>query len=215
MEDEKLIREMLAKTLKQGLRAEVVGAFGSEAELLEQLPKIAGADIGLVDIRIGDHDCFDLVMRLKAKAPKVRLIWVTCVVEGVMMQRAWAMGLPGFIHKNDSVEELITAVQQVAAGKTYVSASVRARREALNGEPNLYSKILSGREQELLEIFGKGFSNEEAAAQVGLSMQTVKTHRRNIMARLGLHSEAELQAYAVKHGFVLPTAMGSGRPKRR
>jgi len=207
LEDQTMFRDLIIRTLRQALDVTVVGAFASAAEMQQNLATAKRADVALLDIRLGAEDCFDLVPKLRAEAPGLRLMWVTSVLEDVLLKRAFEANLPGFIHKEDSADELITAVQRVAAGQTYMSSSVRRYRESLLGRPDLFSKVLSRREQEVLKVIGGGWTNEEAAALLGLSAETVKTHRRNIMARLDLHTSAELQAYALRHGFVSARAL--------
>jgi DNA-binding NarL/FixJ family response regulator len=67
--------------------------------------------------------------------------------------------------------------------------------------PESFNKILTDKEQGVLELLGQGLSNEEAAPLLALSPDTVQTHRRNIMRKLGLHSALQLQSYALKRGF--------------
>jgi DNA-binding NarL/FixJ family response regulator len=207
LEDQTLFRELIIRTIKQSLEVHVLGAYGTTQDVVANLPKLRDADVGLLDVRLATNESFDLLPTLRARAPKIRLMWVTSILEDVLLQRALDANLPGFVHKDDSAEELITAVQRVAAGHSFMSASVRQRRDALRNRTDLFSKILSSREQEILKAIAGGFSNDEAAALLGISPETVKTHRRNIMARLDLHSAAELQAYAVKHGFIAPSKL--------
>jgi DNA-binding NarL/FixJ family response regulator len=207
LEDQTLFRELIVRTLKQSLDVAIVGAFASAKDLIAKAPTIREAEIGLLDVRLGAADCFELLPEIRAAAPNAKLIWVTSVLEDVLLQQALDANLPGFIHKDDSAEELITAIQRVAAGQNYLSASVRERRNALRNRVDLFSKILSPREQEILRILASGFTNEEGAALLGISPETIKTHRRNIMARLDVHTAAELQRYALRHGFISASSL--------
>jgi DNA-binding NarL/FixJ family response regulator len=207
LEDQTLFRELIVRTLKQSLDVSIIGAFGNAKELVAGADAIKGADVGLLDVRLGASDCFELLPTIRTLVPTARLLWVTSVLEDVLLQRALDAGLPGFIHKDDSAEELITAIQRVAGGETYMSSSVRQRRDTLRNRSDLFSKILSPREQEILKILASGFTNDEAAALLGISPETIKTHRRNIMARLDVHTAAELQGYALRNGFISPSAI--------
>lgn len=207
LEDETLFRDLITRTLVQSIGAEVVGAYGNAREVVDNMTAIRTASVGLLDVRLGASEAFELIAPLREQAPNTRLIWVTAVLEDVLLQRALDANLPGFVHKQDSAQELILAVERVAGGHTFMSDSVRQCREMLRNRTNLFSKLLSVREQEILKLLGGGFSNEETAAMLGISVQTVKTHRRNIMARLDLHSATELQGYAVRNGFVSPASL--------
>lgn len=207
LEDQTLFRELIVRTLKQSLDVTILGAFADAKELKTNSVAVRTADIGLLDVRLGTTNCFDLLPEIRRIAPDAKLLWVTSVLEDVLLQRALDANLPGFIHKDDSTDELLTAIQRVAANQTYMSVSVRQRRDALRNRSDLFSKILSPREQEILKTLASGFSNEEAGALLGISPETIKTHRRNIMARLDLHSAAELQSYALRNGFISASAL--------
>lgn len=208
LEDQAMFRELVCRTLKDALPTiSIVGAFGSADELVAAAQFVGDADVGLLDVRLGGQECFEFLPLVRQAAPRARLIWVTSILEDVLLQRAMDANLPGFIHKEDTTDELITAIQRVAAGGTFMSPSVRQLRDGLRTRADLFSKVLSPREQQILKLLGGGFTNEEAAAVLGLSAQTIKTHRRNIMARLDLHSASELQAYAIRNGFVAPRSL--------
>lgn len=89
----------------------------------------------------------------------------------------------------------------VAAGGAFFSPRFVERQRALTNTPGSFEKKLSPREQELLRFIGAGYTDAEAAAALGLTASTAQTHRRNVMAKLDLHTAKELQAYALKAGF--------------
>jgi DNA-binding NarL/FixJ family response regulator len=207
IEDQQLFRESVAALLRTKLGAEIVAVYSTAAAPLQEPEKLKEADLALVDVRLSDTEAFDLVAELRRIAPGLKLIWVTSIEEDYLLQRAFEANLPGFIHKEDSIEVLITAVQRVAEGGTYVSRSIEKLRQGLKSKPDYFTRILSPREQEVLRFIGAGFSNDEAAAMLGLSAGTIQAHRRNIMARIDVHSASELQAYALRHGFTSPKAL--------
>lgn len=212
IEDQHLLRESMAVILQSKLGAEIIGTYSTTKSPLKEPLKLASADLALVDVRLADGEAFEMVAELRRIAPKLRLIWVTSIEEDYLLQKAFDAQLPGFIHKEDPLEVLITAVECVSGGGTYISESIQRLRRGLKSKPDAFTRILSPREQEILRYLGAGFSNEEAAAFLGLSAGTVQAHRRNIMARLDVHSASELQAYALQHGFTSPKALKKPRP---
>jgi DNA-binding NarL/FixJ family response regulator len=148
-----------------------------------------------------------MVAELRQRAPDLRMVWMTCIGEDFLLEEAFAANLPGFVHKEDPLDVLFAAIEIVASGGRYYSESIVRRRRVSRADPDHYSRILSNREQEVLKLIGAGFSNPEGAAMLGLSASTVQSHCRNIMARLDLHTAAELQAYALNNGFVDVTAL--------
>ena len=139
--------------------------------------------------------------------PQLRLIWVTSMVGDYLLQQAMDAGLPGFVHKDDPLEVLVTAIENVAAGTSYVSETIKTRLAEFKQAMNQFNRLLSPREQEVLRYIGCGFDNQEAATHLGLSAGTIHSHRRNIMAKLQIHTAADLIAYAIRHGFVDPNAL--------
>lgn len=206
IEDQALLRQSIATSLRQRLSLTVVGEFASVAAVLAAPEIWTNAQVALVDVRLGEETSFALAAELVQRAPDLRLIWMTSIDEDYLIEKAFSAKLPGFVHKDDPLDVLVHAIETVAAGGRYYSDSVIQRRRVGRANPEHYSRILSPREQEVLKLIGAGFDNEEAAAVLSLSASTVQSHRRNIMARLDLHTAAELQAYALGHGFVDVTA---------
>lgn len=210
LEDQPLFRECLCLSLSRTQKIEVVAQFEDSTGLLASVDALHNVHVGLIDIRLGNGHAFDLVGELSRRQPRLRLIWLTSIAEDFLLEKAFAANLPGFVHKEDSLEVLEAAVCTVASGGRYYSEEVMRLRERSRGKSDRYSLILSEREQEVLRLIGSGFSNTEAASMLSLSADTVKTHRRNIMARLGVHTALELQAYALSIGLVEPAALKTG-----
>src|SRR5204863_8849652 len=99
------------------------------------------------------------------------------------------------------IEVVREAIAAVAAGGTFFSPVVGRAKARLRNDPNAFTKLLSPREQDILRLLGEGLSNEKVAERVGVSTQTIHSHRRNIMVKLGIHSTPELIRYAMEKGF--------------
>ena len=183
------------------LKVELVGAFRSGDEIFANPSVLTSADVALVDLNLGEQLAFDFLPVLRQTAPNLKLIWVTSVATQFLLSRALSAGLEGFVHKDDPVAVLVTAIERVAHGAHYISETVQQMHVRFRQNANHFNKLLSEREQELLGLLGQGLSNQEVASLLGLTPSTVQTHRRNIMGRLDLHTGAELQAYALKAGF--------------
>jgi len=212
IEDQHLFRESLAASLANRIPIEIIGTFASSEAALKQLDLICTADVALIDVRLGTDNSFEVVEQLRLRQPLPGMIWVSSIDEEFLIARAFAANLPGFVHKEDSLDVLVAAIETVAAGGRYYSEAVLHLRRAQKSRPDHFELILSDREQEVLRYLGAGLSNEETAALLGLSSGTIQAHRRNIMARLDLHRASDLVAYAVRHGFTEPKALRNLRP---
>jgi len=214
IEDQQLVRNGLFAAVADRLEVQLIGTFSSGKEALAAGPLLEQADIGLIDIDLGEEQAFDFMPQLRARYPSLKLIWVTAVATEYMLNRAIDENLHGFVHKDDQIEVLVTAIERVAAGGTFQSETVRKMQARFRENTNHFEKLFSGREQRLLELLGQGLSNDEIGAIIGISPATVRTHRQNIMARLNLHNATELIAYAIKAGFSTPGKVQSPFRKR-
>ena len=169
-------------------------------------------DLVFLDIDLPDGDGLDVVDRITKAVPRVKIVVLSAHTDDFSLHRCFSRHLQGFVDKNEQAIDAVTeAIGAVAKGGSYFSPAVLRGRVAMRENPNAFVKVLSSREQELLRLLGQGLSNEEVAAMVGLSPNTVQNHRRNILGKLGLHSTPELIRYAAEHGFArfrpsLPTA---------
>ena len=206
-EDQVMFRRMLSGLLAKHCRACVVHEFGTLAELRAASSSLVGLDLLLLDIRLPDGNGLDFIpemARLKIQTP---VLLLSSSAEEFIVHRVVKSMVSGYVHKDDEPKVLITAVQTVAAGGSFLSPRFVKLRRELAQSPTAFAKILSDREQELLTAFGAGFSDTDIAAQFALSPTTVKTHRYNIMEKLDLHSAQELQAYALRRGFTTIPAL--------
>jgi two-component system NarL family response regulator len=112
-------------------------------------------------------------------------------------------GAMAYISKNDGLDELARALRAVAAGFTYLSRSVafvgvdKVVEPTSSREP---LKALSLKEREVLQLLAEGSASKEIADRLSISTTTVESHRRNIVAKLNLHSVAQLTKYAMREG---------------
>ncbi|MEO6001901.1 MAG: response regulator transcription factor [Opitutus sp.] len=204
IEDQRMVQQSVFASIAERLPVKLMGAFCSGRAALGDVRSLRTADIGLLDLNLGDEQAFDFLPSLKEVAPNLKLIWLTSVSTEYLLSLALQANLEGFVHKTEPIEVLITAIERVAAGGRFVSGAVAEMNARFRVDANHFSKLLSDREQELLRLLGKGLSNSEAAALLGISASTVQTHRRNLMSRLGLHNATELQSYALQRGFAVP-----------
>jgi DNA-binding NarL/FixJ family response regulator len=117
----------------------------------------------------------------------------------------FAVGAVGYLVKDAAASELILAIRTVAQGRAYVSPTVAEDVIALlrtTHGPHLGGD-LSGREREVLQLIAEGKTSKDIAAALHLAVPTIETHRRQVMAKLSIHSIAELTKYAVREGLTL------------
>lgn len=201
VEDQLMFRSSLSVLLQTKMNATVIGEYSSGYAFLEAQPSLGPIDLILLDIQLPGDDGITLSGRFAQLMPDTKIILLSAVREEYLLHKALQSGADGYVHKDDSTDALAGAIQTVMAGGCYFGYTVQQLRRQMGVDPDCFTKVLSTKEQEVLELLGQGLSNEEAAPMLALSPETVQTHRRNIMRKLGLHNAMQLQAYALKHGF--------------
>jgi len=208
-DDQAMVRSGLRMILELA-GIEVVGEAvdGSEAaELAEELRP----DVVLMDVRMPGTDGIAATHRIVAAGLPCRVLILTTFDLDQHVYDALTAGAAGFLLKDASAEQLVGAVQRTAAGETPMAPQVLARmidrflhrRPAQEGEP-AGLRSLSPREREVLALMAAGLTNTEIAAHLVVSLATVKTHVRSILAKLDARDRVQAVLIAHRHGVVAP-----------
>ncbi|MFT3780732.1 MAG: response regulator transcription factor [Nibricoccus sp.] len=207
IEDQVMFRSALTAMIQAKPNVSVIGGFTSGAAFVEALPSLGKIDLILLDIQLPGEDGITLAGKFRELLPETKVVLLSSVKEDYLLHKALQSGADGYVHKDDSSEALMGAIDTVMQGGCYFGYTVQQLRRQMGHNPESFNKILTDKEQEVLELLGQGLSNEEAAPLLALSPDTIQTHRRNIMRKLNLHSALQLQSYALKRGFTSVTEL--------
>jgi DNA-binding NarL/FixJ family response regulator len=194
VDDHPMVREGLAVRLASVPRFEVVGEAGGRAEALEQLARTA-PDVVLMDVGLKDGNGIALGAEMLEARPAVKLLMFSMYDNPEYVQRALTAGARGYVLKDAPATEVVSAIDAVAAGGTFLSAAVSGR--LFRGQSP--KPALTPRESEILSLLGQGASSKQIARELDLSVRTVEAHRQSIKRKLELDGQAELIRYAVEH----------------
>jgi two-component system response regulator NreC len=190
---------------QKGIR--VTGTALGGAGLIEKLPQ-TNADILLLDVYLPDIEEEDLLKKIRELKPDQKIVYLTLLRGTRYVHKLMKHGIQGYILKNSSIAELSNALQKVYAGEQYFSKEINIndvendfRGTILIDDKNIH-RILSRREQEVLRLICNEFNNAEIAQKLFLSVSTVETHRKKLIAKLGVNNTAGLVKFAVKHHIV-------------
>ncbi len=208
------MRDLLVKACGEAIPGSMVSGARNAGSGLE-LCRARQPDIIILDLALPDRDGLDVLDDLMAAARSSKVIGISGYTDEYTLHRAMHSKLHGFVDKNEqTVEALAEAIHTVLKGQRYLSPAVHEMNLSLRNNPASFDKILSTREQGLLGLFGRGLTNGEVAAEVGLSELTVRNHRCRLMAKLDLRTSPELIRYALEKGFTRPrSAWPQGLPK--
>ncbi|MGR7027141.1 response regulator [Geodermatophilus sp. URMC 62] len=198
--------QMFAASLAQALGAEpdlrVVGQTTSIAGARDLLAS-AVPDVVLLDHRLPDGDGVGAIAELHRIRPSAKVVVLTASATDRVLVAAMEAGAAGFIAKTQRLEDLVAGVRAAAQGESVVSATLLSRLlPRLQRRSGGGGADLTEREQEILDLLARGMSNAEIAAQLTLSVHTVRNHVANLSAKLGAHSKLEALSIAVREGLV-------------
>ena len=194
VDDHPMVREGLVARLQAVSRFDVVGEAGNRAEALEQLTRTA-PDVVLMDVGLKDVNGIALGAEMLAAQPSIKLLMFSMYDNPEYVQRALQAGARGYVLKDAPATEIVSAIDAVAAGGTFLSAAVSGR--LFRGQAP--KPVLTPRESEILSKLGQGASSKQIARDLDLSVRTVEAHRQSIKRKLELDGQAELIRYAVEH----------------
>ncbi|HKC46617.1 MAG TPA: response regulator transcription factor [Gemmatimonadales bacterium] len=204
-DDHPIVREGLRRVVEDapGGGITVVGEASDGDELLAQVGSV-DADIVLLDITMPGPGFVETIQRLKALRPRIRVLVLSVQPEDQFAVRALKAGASGYVSKNLSPEQLVTAIHEVVRGGRYVSPTLAQKLAAVvaDGADRPPHEGLSAREYQVLCLIGAGKSVKEIAAAMELSVKTVSTYRTRILEKTTLKSNAEIIRYTVEHGLV-------------
>jgi len=206
VEDHEMYVEGLALLLKKQQDIDVAGTASNGATLLEKLPELE-VDILLLDVHLPDINEEDLLKKIRAIKPSQKIIYLTLMRGTRYIHKLVRHNIQGYILKSAPFEELLGSIQEVYKGGTYFSKEIDILsendfRSTLTLEEKKVTEILSKREVEILVLICKEFRNAAIAERLFLSISTIETHRKNIIAKLGVNNTVGLVRFALKNKLI-------------
>jgi two-component system, NarL family, nitrate/nitrite response regulator NarL len=200
-DDHPLYRAALEEAIKSSgeLRLVAVASHGREAleAILEHRPEVA-----LLDMRMPELDGQAVVRRLVALELDTRVLFISEYHDGELVLDALATGASGYLAKSATAEEICAAVCQVAAGECVLPSDIGNGLVSAIRERTYSGVQLSEREQTVLQLIAEGNTARLIARRLHLAVPTVKTHTKNLYAKLGVSDRGSAVAEAMRRGLV-------------
>jgi DNA-binding NarL/FixJ family response regulator len=191
---------------------------GAASSLLagQSLLQQAGPDVLLLDVGLPDGDGLALIPAVKSVSPHTQVVILTCSTDETTLMRAIDSGASGFLSKGCSLTELMNTVRRAAAGEIVMPPSLligllrrMPRDKAAVHKDDVIWEQLTSREKEILSRLARGKSGEAIASELHIAPLTVRTHVRNLMSKLGVHSRLEAVAFGMKYGLIEGAAVAA------
>lgn len=200
------------KIMREGLRAlidkqpgMVVAAEATDGREAVQLTRKIRPEIVIMDVTMPKLNGIEATRQIAAAAPESRVIALSIHSDRRFVSQMFKAGARGYLLKDCAFEELTRAIQTVTADQTYLSPAIAGVvvEEFVSGltrQKQVSPPTLTAREREVLQLIAEGKTTKQTAAALRVSVKTVETHRRQIMAKLQLNGVAELTKYAIREG---------------
>lgn len=170
----------------------------------------AKPDLLLTDLSMPKKNGTETISEIKKRLPDIKCLVLTMHNTEEHIRMALNAGADGYVLKDDSHEELLTAIKTVLNGKIYLSPSICGNvingylSSAADDKPLSSLSLLTRREKEIIKLIAEGHRSKDIAEQLSISIKTVEKHRSNLMKKLDLHSVSSLTNYAIQNGLVNP-----------
>ena len=192
-DDHSIVRMGLVSLLETKDDLEVVGEAGNGETAVTKALKLT-PDVVIMDLMMPKMGGAEATEAIHAQNPGIKVLILTTFGTSDEISRALDAGASGAIMKSATNGELVSAIRTVAAGKRIIADDIRRQSK---GNPMIPS--LTPRQLEVLNSVSRGFTNREIADQFGISPESVKTHLKNIFARIGASSRSEAVAIALRN----------------
>jgi DNA-binding NarL/FixJ family response regulator len=191
--------------LREQPTLEVVGEAADGQAALDEVERLR-PDVVLMDIEMPHLNGVEATRRITEACADVKVLILTMYVDHQLVARCLEAGASGYVLKDAPVAQLSYAVEEVAAGRRYLSPGavemmIDHRGQAIESTRSNYD-LLTAREREVLKLLADGLSLKEVAARLGRSVKTAEAHKYNLMHKLGVHHRAGLVKYAIAHQIV-------------
>lgn len=197
-----MFAESLARLLGDELLIDVLGVAGNGLEAMQMSAKL-GPHVVLVDYELPDTNGASLAAELKAADPDVMVVMLTGSNEDRVLLDAIDAGCSGFLTKDRAVTEVVEAVRGAAAGEALISPVLLARLlPKLKRTYRSLGSDLTDRERATLNLLAKGWTNKAIAADLNLSLNTIRNYVQSTLGKLGAHSKLEAVSTAVREGII-------------
>jgi DNA-binding NarL/FixJ family response regulator len=225
VDDHPVFLQGLRRILESEEDVEVVGAANDGEQALEMARQLA-PDVVLLDINLPSMNGMQVTRQLKADAPAVAVILLTAYHDEDQVLHAIRAGASAYYAKDVKPEVLLDAIRQVSQGFYVIEENILSKPDLAGWITERFAEFdrsweeteqrmftpLSPREMSILNLIARGMSNKQAAAELGISYQTVKNHMTSILRKLAVNDRTQAAIYALHRGWIRLQDVGGSEP---
>jgi DNA-binding NarL/FixJ family response regulator len=206
-EDHTLVRKGLRALLDEADEITVIAEASDGREAISKVDE-RNPDVILMDISMPTLSGLEATRQICEQIPEAKILILTVHSSAEYILQALRAGASGYLLKQAAPTDLIRAIKAVYRGEAFLSPTISrsviqdyVEKTKLLEVGSRYD-LLTNREREVLQLTAEGYSIKDIAAHLSISDKTVRTHRKNLVQKLDIHSTAELTLYALRHGLI-------------
>ena len=203
-DDHRMLRDSLRRSMEEN-GFDVVGEAGDGVEAV-QLAQTLRPDVVLMDVSMPNLDGVEATRQIARLVPEAQIVMLTMHADGEVMARAIQAGAIGYLVKDCSITDVVSAVRLAASGESVLSPdlalSMLADVKKTPIDPGNGHAPVSAREEQVLQLVADGLSLPEVAAELFISVKTVKNHLASIYAKLDARDRTQAVLRAVRMGII-------------
>jgi len=203
VDDHELFRQGVIMTISKLDFVDVIGEASNGKELLQLLTQHI-PDAILLDIKMPEMDGIETTKAVLSKYPDIKIVALSMFGDEIYLENMITAGAQGFILKNTNATDLKRAIETIAKGQQYFSEEFIPyfTKKYISGKTQNEQNTLSKREIEVLSLIGKGFTNQEIADELFISIKTVANHRASLILKTGSKNTVTLLSYAIRNKLI-------------
>lgn len=203
VEDHPIVIDGIKLLFNQSTDYKVVGEASSEKQIISVCQKLQ-PDFLVLDLNLGGKNSIDLIPELKIRFPKLKILIFSSYQTSVLIKKALSLGIEGYLLKDATKKDWLEALSSINEGKLYLSKSIRHLHKEPTFETDKFTQTttLSEQEKRIIKLIINGLEEKDIAKNLFISKHTVHTHKKNILRKLNLHTNAELVKFAYENGWV-------------
>jgi len=200
LDDHEIVRRGLADLIGLESDLQVVGEASSKTEALHRIPA-ARPQVAVLDVRLPDGSGVEVCREIRSEFPDIRCLMLTSYADDEALFDAIMAGASGYVLKEIRGTDLISAIRQVAAGKSLLDPVATARvldRIRKGDQQDDRLRGLSDQERRILHLIGEGMTNRQIGESMHLAEKTVKNYVSSMLAKLGMERRTQAAAFAAR-----------------
>ena len=199
-DDHAIVRQGLRQILATHGDFEVIGEAANHGEVM-QLIRREAFDVLLLDIAMPGKNGIDTLKQVRLERPKLPVLMLSMYPEDQYAFRALKAGASGYLTKMTAADQLVDAIRTITRGRKYITPELaESLAESFDRDTEIEPhSLLSDREFQTLKLIASGKPLAQIGAELALSPKTVSVYRARLLAKLGLHTNADLTRYAIEH----------------